>query len=265
MNEELPSEMSALAPASPGVFEGSPAPNVLIALGAVALYFVAQMLVGVVLIVAFMFASGKPFTDPTELMSLSRNGLLNGLVVLIAVLLSLPIIYAVIVKVDKRPFGEVVRWRPPVNLPAWMGIVVALVVGVAFDALTLALGKPLVPQTLRDLYQGGVSDVAILALAVVVAAPLMEEILFRGLLYTSLSARIGVPAGITITTLTFGVVHVCTYGTDWYSILQTLVMGLILTLLRAWTRSLWPCTVAHVTNNLYSTVEILVLLSLNLR
>lgn len=265
MDEELPSEMSAPAPARPVAFEGSPAPNVVLALGAVVLYFVAQMLVGVALIVAFTFASGKPLTEPGELMSLGRNGLLNGLVVLISVLLSLPIVYTVIVKVDKRPFGEAVRWRPPINLPAWMGIVIALVVGVAFDALTLEMGKPLVPQTLRDLYQGGVSAMVVLALAVVVAAPLMEEILFRGLLYTSLSARIGVPAGVTITTLIFGVVHVCTYGTDWYSVLQTLVMGLVLTVLRAWTRSLWPCTVAHVTNNLYSTVEILFILSHNLR
>ncbi len=264
MDEEPQFQVSASNPPEPSAFEGSPTPGVLLALGAVLLYFATQMMVGVVLIVAFIFASGKPLTEPGELMGLGQNGLLNGLVVLIAAALSLPMIYTLVVKVVKRPFAEVIRWRSPANLPAWMGIVIALGAGLIFDGLTLALGKPLVPPTIRALYQGSAWGVVVLAFAVIAAAPLMEEILFRGLLYTALAARVSVPAGVAITSLAFGAVHVCTYGTDWYSILQTLVMGLVLTLLRAWTRSVWPSAVTHVTNNLYSTVEILILLGLNL-
>jgi uncharacterized protein len=262
MNEN--SSFGTSTPNSPGpqTFEGSPAPNVFVALGAVVLYFVVQLVVGVVLILAFILASGKPLTQPSQLTDLGHNGLLNGLVVVISMLLSLSIIYVLVVKIEKRPFGEAVRWRPPVNLPTWMGVVIALVIGVALDGLTIALGKPLVPQTLRDLYQGSIPSLVVLALAVVLAAPLMEEILFRGLLYPALSAQIGAILGVAITTLAFGLVHVCTYGLDWYSILQTLVMGLVLTVLRAWTHSLWPSTAAHIAINLYSTVEILILLYL---
>jgi uncharacterized protein len=245
-----------------GPFEGGSSPSVWVALGAISLYFVTQMLVGVVLIIAVALSGGTALSDPVALMSLARNGLLNGVVVLISALLSLPIIYLVTVKTGRRPFSELVRWRPPLHIPAWTGVLIALAAGILLDALTLALQKPLVAPTVSDLFRGNLSGTLALALAVVVAAPLMEEILFRGLLYTSLAARLGAPAGIAITALSFGAIHVCTYGTDWYSVLQTLIMGLMLTVLRAWTGSLWPCTVAHVANNLYSTVETLILLNL---
>lgn len=261
MNDRASTEVHR-AVANGESFEGDAAPSVWVALGAVAIYFVTQMLIGLVLVSAVVLTSGKPLTDPAALMSLGRSGLLNGVVVLSSVLLSLPVIYLATVKVGRRPFSELVRWRPPLHMPTWMGVLVALAAGLLLDALTLALQKPLVAPTVRDLYQGSVLGVFVLAVAVVVAGPLMEEILFRGLLYTSLAARLGAPIGIAITTLAFGVIHVCTYGTDWYSVLQTLIMGLMLTGLRAWTRSLWPSTVAHIANNLYSTVEVLILLNL---
>jgi membrane protease YdiL (CAAX protease family) len=261
MNDSAPAEVQ-MTVANSESFEGNPTPSVWVALAAIAIYFATQILIGVVLIAVVILASGRPVTDPAALMDLSRSGLLNGAVVLSSALLSLPIIYLSTVKFGRRPFKELVRWRLPLHVPTWMGVLIALVAGILLDAVTLALRKPLVAPTMRSLYQGSLPEVLVLILAVVGIAPLMEEILFRGLLYTSVAARLGVPAGIGITALSFGAIHVCTYGTDWYSVLQTLILGLMLTGLRAWTRSLWPCTVAHVANNLYSTVETLILLNL---
>jgi membrane protease YdiL (CAAX protease family) len=242
-------------------FEGTPAPHAGVAVGAIAIYFVTQALVALVLVAAAIVIGGQAPSDTQTLINIGRSGLLNGLVVLISVSLSLPAVYLLAAKVGRQPFGVTIRWRPPERLPTWAGAIIALVAGGLLDALTLALGKPLVSSTQIDLYRGSLPSVALVSVAVVVAAPVMEEILFRGLLYTALGARFGAPTGVVITTVAFGVIHVCTYGTDWYTVLQTIIIGGVLTAMRAWTRSVWPCTVAHVTNNLYGTIETLILLS----
>ncbi len=84
----------------------------------------------------------------------------------------------------------------------------ALVVQIAVAALILALDIPLTPNTER------VSDidadrayVFALAITAVVAAPIVEEMVFRGIVMRGLRARLGAAAAVAVQAIFFGMAH----------------------------------------------------------
>jgi membrane protease YdiL (CAAX protease family) len=88
--------------------------------------------------------------------------------------------------------------------------------------------------------------VAVLVL-VCVMAPVAEEFLFRGLLFTSLRTSIGMWPAAIVTGAVFGSIHA---GSSPAGLLVPLaVLGFGLCLIYAWTRSLYPCVALHAVNN----------------
>ena len=86
---------------------------------------------------------------------------------------------------------------------------------------------------------------AAMILAMVVAAPLMEEVFFRGVIYGTLRRRLPVLAAAMVSGLLFAVAH-------GYSLVATthLFLGAtIWALAYEWTRSLLPSLLDHATNN----------------
>lgn len=95
---------------------------------------------------------------------------------------------------------------------------------------------------------------AALAFTGVVIAPIAEEILFRGFLYTTLR-RYAPPLGaILLSAVVFSLVHGFAYG-----FLQLFVIGFLLAYLYERTGSLVASIAAHAANNLYSFLVIWVL------
>src|SRR5919112_873895 len=93
------------------------------------------------------------------------------------------------------------------------------------------------------------STVALVAVIVLVCvmAPVAEEFLCRGRLFTSLRGSWGLWPAAIVTGAVFGSIHV---GSSPVGLLVPLaVLGLGLCLIYAWTRSLYPCVALHAVNN----------------
>lgn len=142
----------------------------------------------------------------------------------------------------------------------WRAAFGAVLLGGLMDVVTLALRKPIVPDVLRPLFTGTAGVAAMIAFAVVVT-PLVEELLFRGVLFPVAARSFGTLVGVLLVSGLFGFAHVVTYGLDVYLIAQTLLAGLYLTWLRARTGSLVPSVAAHAALNLYATMEAVVLVN----
>ena len=123
--------------------------------------------------------------------------------------------------------------------------------GKALDLLKV--DKPLNPA-ISLFFQAPLSHVWILLLAVVVMAPLGEELLFRGFLYPSLEGRLGKMGGIIVTGVIFAVVHL-----NPYDLLPLLVLGIGLTYTYSRTRSLGACMVFHGLHNALTAMSVLAL------
>ncbi|GGI04051.1 CPBP family intramembrane glutamic endopeptidase [Egicoccus halophilus] len=103
--------------------------------------------------------------------------------------------------------------RPPTWTRAAYGIVVGIAgfLGVnAVIALVLQLIGPVDPpeqQLLTDLTAGGATTVLAVVVAVVMA-PVVEEVIFRGVLFQALKRRLGLWPGALVSGLVFAAVHV---------------------------------------------------------
>lgn len=134
---------------------------------------------------------------------------------------------------------------------------IAIAAGVYFasDALTLLLNRPIVPQFMVDVYKTR-TWTALFWLSLVVAAPAVEEVYFRGFLFVGLSrSRLGVVGAIFLTSLGWSLLHT-QYG--WYEIATIFVEGIVLGILRVKTRSLWSPLIMHMFANLIATIEVAV-------
>ena len=95
---------------------------------------------------------------------------------------------------------------------------------------------------------------ALLALTAVVAAPLFEEMMFRGFLQPLVSRTLGPMLGILLTALLFGGLHASEYEFAWQYVAAISIVGIALGVLRFKTNSTLPGTVMHGCFNAVSVV-----------
>ena len=92
--------------------------------------------------------------------------------------------------------------------------------------------------------EGGVQLITITF--VVLIAPIVEELLFRGLLLPSLVENLDEGFAIVLTGLLFGLMHL----ESWTSVPPLIVFGILLGILRQRYNSVVPAIIAHFINNL---------------
>jgi membrane protease YdiL (CAAX protease family) len=92
----------------------------------------------------------------------------------------------------------------------------------------------------------GFGPIPVQILLIVLAAPISEEICFRGMLYGGLRERLPRLAAALLAGLIFGGLHALTGVT---AVPPLIVFGFLLSLLYERTGSIWPCILLHMLNN----------------
>lgn len=87
--------------------------------------------------------------------------------------------------------------------------------------------------------------VFITAALATITAPVVEEVVYRGILYPALRRRLGSVNAVIFVTGVFTFVHVPQYWGSPGTILLLTVLSLCLTTIRARTGMLWPCILLH--------------------
>lgn len=155
---------------------------------------------------------------------------------LLAYLVVVGVMYLVVVVRYRRRFWEAVRWRWPVEKTA----APALVVAGAVIALLVQLASAWLPVPKQLPIYEFLKDTAaayLMAAFGTLVAPFVEEMFFRGFLYPVLARRVGVAAGVVLTSIGFALIHASQLGNHWAPLLVLFVVGLTFTLARAWTGS----------------------------
>lgn len=138
-------------------------------------------------------------------------------------------------------FWQAIRWN-------WPGIAGVSFAGVGVLMLGLdLLGRflPMPKSTPFDQFFARPSDAYLTAVFAVTLGPLMEEVFFRGFLYPVVARRMGVFWGIVLTALPFGLIHAVQYGYAWGAVLIIFLVGVVLTAVRAITKSVASSFLAH--------------------
>jgi CAAX protease family protein len=141
-------------------------------------------------------------------------------------------------------FWPAIRW----NWPGMAGLsLVGLgVLMLGFDMLGRFLPMP--KSTPFDQFFDRPMDAYLTAIFAITLGPLMEELFFRGFLYPVLARRMGAFWGIMLTALPFGAMHYLQYR-SWSAVLIIILVGVVLTSVRAATKSVSASFLAHVGYN----------------
>jgi membrane protease YdiL (CAAX protease family) len=128
------------------------------------------------------------------------------------------------------------------------------------DAVTFALGKDMVPAFQLELHRTAREEGSLpwLWLAIILAAPVGEELLFRGFMFRGFvhEPRDAVP-GILVISLIWSMLHV---QYDWFGTAQVFAIGLLFGFVRWRTGSTTLAIVMHVLLNLESVVETVIVM-----
>jgi membrane protease YdiL (CAAX protease family) len=150
-------------------------------------------------------------------------------------------------------------WLPLARAAAIL-VGASIAVDIALGLLSEAAGVPShwTEWFDEDLAWGGNGVLIASLLGTVVFAPILEEIVFRGLLYGTLRRRVGWPAAAVLSAAIFGVAH--GYGVAGLG--SVFASGLMWAIAYEKTRSLLPGMVAHAANNVSAACAVLALLRL---
>ncbi len=150
---------------------------------------------------------------------------------------SLLYLFVVVRMRHSGPFWRTIGWRKlhPRNMtPAaatLMYVLGGIALAVAIQMASLMVGKK-TSLPIEELFRDRRSVMLLMALGILVA-PLVEETIFRGYIYPVVARRFGVATGIVATGALFGMAHAVQLWGGWGQIALLIVVGVVLTYVRA--------------------------------
>jgi uncharacterized protein len=142
-------------------------------------------------------------------------------------------------------FFRALAWRWPLRWPVFLAGGGLLAVAVQLGAHFL----PAPPELPIDKMLRTASDAWLMSFFGVFVAPLVEEVLFRGLLFPALTRRAGVLFSLVATSALFGAMHSQQLAGAWIQVACIVLVGAVLTVVRWRYRSLACSTLVHVGYN----------------
>jgi CAAX protease family protein len=173
--------------------------------------------------------------------------------------ITLAICWVVVTGMGKRPFWTSLGWNWA-GRSVWYWLVFSACVIVALLLVSQLLARVL-PQSednsFAELLKSSKQVRIAIAVLATFTAPLVEEAVYRGILYSGLRRSFGLTTTVLLVTVMFAGVHVLQYLGAWVSIAGLTLLSLALTVIRARTKSILPCVAIHTVNNAFFSVLIL--------
>ncbi len=180
---------------------------------------------------------------------------LSLLAVIPAHIFTLAVAWLVVTKFNKFSFKETLGWDW--GGFKWWYFPVIIITFFIFAAIVETF-LPEQDNELMRILRSSRSAVYVTALLATFTAPIVEEVIYRGILYSALQRSIGVVWAVTFVTAAFAGVHFLQYWGSPGTIVLICILSLILTLIRVRTKNLLPCIVLHfIFNGIQSLVLIL--------
>lgn len=149
----------------------------------------------------------------------------------------------------RRDFFTAISWKAPRANKTYLTVAGGIGMAVLSGFLAHALERwtpPSVPM--ERFFQDPTSAYVTSAFAVFIA-PFVEELFFRGFLYPAMARLTGVGIAVGFTSIAFALLHGAQLGYSWAAVTPILMVGLILTIVRAATKSVAITVLMHMAYN----------------
>jgi hypothetical protein len=172
-----------------------------------------------------------------------------------AQVLTLALAWLVVTKAGQRPFFRTLgwNWHPQFRMIHAVGLTI-LMFGVAW-----ASGKflPHKETSLDKVLEMGLAVRVTVAILATLGAPIVEELVYRGILYPAFERVQSRTVAVIVVTLLFWGVHVAQYWGSLAVLVSVFVLSLALTMVRAVTGNLLPCVATHFLFNGVQAIQII--------
>ena len=170
-----------------------------------------------------------------------------------AALLTLGYLWVLVKAKNVGPFWDAIGWRQLApNSIVRRRIVLFIVLGGIALAAAVTLASSLIGQKktlpIEELVQTRLAMILLMSFGVLVA-PLVEETVFRGVLFPVIARGSGIAGSIIITGVLFGMVHSLQLWGGWGQIGLIVAVGILLTWVRALRHTVWASFLLHLTYN----------------
>ena len=255
-NNSLP---AAIPDADPPIV-AAPTPNnppwnSLLAIGVWIMSVLAIVIIPTLFILPYILSESKDLgqsqaisdflqSDPTAI-------ILQVLAVIPAHVLTLALAWLVVTRLKTFSFRETLGWDSGGML--WWHYALILI---GFFAIAGVVGAyfPEQENELTRILRSSRSAVFLVAFMATFTAPLVEEVVYRGILYSAFQRTLGVWPAVATVTFLFALVHLPQYYPSHSTMFLLLLLSLILTLVRVRTDNLFPCIVLHTIFNAIQSV-----------
>jgi uncharacterized protein len=207
-------------------------------------FFIA--IIPTICVFIYLGTSGANFRDASGLKETllgDPNAILANMVGIIpAHLATILLAWIIVTYGNKYSFKGMLGWEMG-------GFKLHYLIGIAliFFILAVLIGN-LFPEKENDLLRilkSSRSAVLVVAFMATFTAPLVEEVVYRGIMYSAFQRTMGVTGSVILVTLLFALVHVPQYYPSYSTIFVICLLSLILTLIRAKSNNLLPCIILH--------------------
>lgn len=162
-------------------------------------------------------------------------------------IITVAISYRFITRTSKGEFFSAIGWYWPKKLRLLRTLGLTALTFVLFAIIASLL--PNKENQMQKLIESSMAARISIGFVAVVGAPFVEEMIYRGILYSGFCKDFGRGVAIIIVSLLFLAVHVPQYWGAWGGIAGLGFLSLVLTLVRAYSSSLLPPYVMHLTFN----------------
>jgi uncharacterized protein len=216
------------------------------ALGVWLVSVLAIILLPTIFLLPYLLQSAPNLLGSPDLVEFARSDatavLLQVIAIIPAHVLTILLAYLVVTRFRRHSFTEMLGWQSA-GFRWWH--YVAILVG--FMGVASLVGH-YVPEQENDLIRilrSSRMAVYVVAFMATFTAPLVEEVVYRGVLYSAFQRSVGMPAAFVVVTLLFAIVHVPQYYPSYSTILLLTLLSVILTLMRAMSGNLLPSIILH--------------------
>ncbi len=250
-------------PVEPAIVPVEPTPNnppwgSLEGVGLWVASILAILIIPTLFLLPYLATIQPPITENEQLVEFAKTDPTSVFLQIVAIipahLLTILLAWLIVTKGRKYSFKEMLGWQTG-GFRWWHYLIV---LG-SFFVLAAVVGS-LVPEKENDLIrmlQSSRSAVYIIAFVATFTAPFVEEVVYRGVLYSAFQRALGVPAAFALVTFLFAIIHVPQYWPSYSTIFLLGVLSIILTAIRVKTNNLLPCIILHTLFNGIQSVFLL--------
>jgi membrane protease YdiL (CAAX protease family) len=250
-------------PAEPVPVENIPSPNnppwgVWAAVGVwvASVFFI--LLIPSLFVLPYIAAMNQTFADSEQLIEFLKSDPVSVSLQLIGVvpahLLTLTLAWLVVTRARRFSFTEMLGWKK--GGFRWWHYAIILV-GFVLLASAVTQYFPEQENDLLRMLASSRAAVYIISVVATITAPIVEEVTYRGILYSAFQRKFGIPAAFIFVTFLFAVVHVPQYLPSYSTIFLLALLSLTLTAIRVKTNNLLPCIILHMLFNGMQSVSLI--------